>query len=181
MSKVLCLTKEKVQLCQKHFVWQMTKFNFFYFVFPNYCFLKVLRAFQVSRGHLQWLWENKVKLCFKALFKAKQRQSDIPNFIRLGCFFFTWHDVEQDLETIVDTEPELPSLHKRQFDWVTSEPLFLNKNVELLFVFKQIQKKAKIIIPNRMVVTTIKLENIIIFLFFFKLKLKLKLSLSLFF
>ncbi len=59
--------------------------------------------------------------------------------ILFDLFFSTWHDVEQDLETIADNEPELPSLHKRQFDWVTSEPVFF-WNVELLFVFKQIQQ-----------------------------------------
>jgi hypothetical protein len=63
LSKVLCLT------------------NVFDFVFPNNCFLKVLRAFQVTRGHFNYFWEkmsNKVKLCFKALFKVKQGQSNIP-------------------------------------------------------------------------------------------------------
>ena len=38
----------------------------------------------MSRGHFQWFWENKVKLCFKALFKVKQRQSDIPKFDEQG-------------------------------------------------------------------------------------------------
>ena len=84
--KVLCLTKEK-------------GFNF---VFPNYCILKVFRAFQVSRGHFQCFWENKVKLCFKALFKVKQRQSDIPiwqsNFSRSVChpslFMNNWIEAE---------------------------------------------------------------------------------------
>ena len=71
-----CFREKQSKLCQKCFVWQMTKFNF---VFPNYCFLKkVLRAFQVSRDHFQCFRGNKVKLCFKALFKVKQRQSDIP-------------------------------------------------------------------------------------------------------
>ena len=58
----------------------MTKFNFVYFVFPNYCFLKVLRAFQVSRGHFQCFWENKVKQSKLCPLFRKQRQSDIPNY-----------------------------------------------------------------------------------------------------
>ena len=49
--------------------------------FSKCSFLKVLVVFRVSRGHFQGFWKNKVKLYFKALFKVKQIQSDIPTLI----------------------------------------------------------------------------------------------------
>ena len=70
----------KIKNSEKHFVWQMTKFNFVCFVFPNNCSVNVLRAFQVSKDHFQCFWENKVKQSKICPFRRKQRQREIPKW-----------------------------------------------------------------------------------------------------
>ena len=53
------------------------------FVFPNYCFLKVLRAFRVSRGHFQCFRENKIKQS-KTFFQSFVQLTDIKDCVFLN-------------------------------------------------------------------------------------------------
>ncbi len=71
----------------------MTKFNF---VFQNYCLLKVLRSFQVSRSHFQWFWENKVqqsKLC--PLFENKDKVTSPAKILKNGFSSIFWWNMGQ--------------------------------------------------------------------------------------